>query len=281
MIASAELSRAGEVMREARKRQNLTLMDVERRTGIDVSSLSRFERGAEGRRFSRITLESLANAMRIEGRARLELFRPLGLPPAIEQELASPEFAGALEGARLPEATKAVLRHRHLARVAERYASAVPDTRGGPVDPEAVLGAHRIKVRVARGQRPQVQLKGDLWIDASGDRQRDRFLVAHGAAHAALVEIESDPAFASCSFPAPEEREDDANALTWHILVPGDRLRASVHALIGEPEVPWEREAGVQRILEIAERFDIPFLLAAKRLSEEGLLAEMCGLNEP
>jgi transcriptional regulator with XRE-family HTH domain len=281
MIASAELSRAGEVMREARKRQNLTLMEVERRTGIDVSSLSRFERGAEGRRFSRTTLEAIANAMRIEGRARLELFRPLGLPPAIEQELAAPEFAGALEGARLPEATRAVLRHRHLAYVAERYASSVPGARSGPVDPEAILRAHRIRVRAAPGQRPRVQLKSDLWIDPSGVRQQYRFLVAHGAAHAALVEIESDPVFAACSFPELDDLEDSANALAWHLLVPGDQLRTSVHALIGEPEVPWEPSAGVQRILEIAERFDVPFLPTAKRLAEEGLLAEMCGLNEP
>lgn len=271
-----EVARAGQVLRDARRRRNLTLEEVAEKTGLDASSISRFERGRDGRRLSRKSLELLADAARVEGRARLELFRPLGLPPTIERDLAAPELAGAFYGLQLPEATYAALRQCHLAGVAANYAS-MPAPRG-PVDPGALLRAHRIQVHEAPGQRPWVRIAVDVWFDAAGTRHRRRFLVAHAAAHHALAQ-DDEPEALGCSLPGVDELEMSANALAWLLLLPPDRLRERV--LSAGEVAAWEGDGGIRRIADVAEHFDVPLLAAAKRMAEEGLIAELWGLNEP
>lgn len=273
-----DLLHAGQVIRSARLRSGLSLTAVEKKIGLDPSTISRFERGQEGRRLGRDSLEALAEAVRVEPRERLEVFRHLGLPPSIERELAAPELAGAFEGAQLPEETSAVLRHRHLATVAQKYLS-VPMPRVGPIDPVVLLKAHRVQVHEVPGQRPWVRIAGDVWFDGGGPRARQRFLLAHAAAHHALAK-EGEPDALKCSLPRVDDLDASANALAWLILLPGDRLRLHVHAMGGET-VAWEEDGGLQRVVEVAQHFDVPVLAAAKRMSEEGLIPEMWGLGEP
>jgi transcriptional regulator with XRE-family HTH domain len=276
--STKQLERAGQILRDARKRHGFTLTEVEERTGLHASSISRFERGRDARRLSRVSLEALADALRLDGRERLELFRPFGLPPATERELAVSEFAGAFDGAQLSEGTRAALRQRHLANVAERYLL-LPTPRVGPIDPSAVLRAHGLQIHEAPGQRPWVRVADDVRFDATGARQRRRFLLAHAAAHHALAQ-EGEYDALRCALPDVDELDLSANALSWLILVPGDRLRDRALAA-GAEVTPWEGDGGLRIIVEVAEHFDVPVPAAAKRMAEEGLIAEMWGLNEP
>jgi transcriptional regulator with XRE-family HTH domain len=257
------------IITAARLRAGLSLTATAKAAGTSPSHLSRVERG-ERTGISAELLERLARALRIDA---AELLAPAGmLPSGTAAALADPRLARAFEGA-LPAVTWDALRRLHIAAVADQWRREA-GTSASPVDPDAVLRAHRIEVFYDPIATVEVRFPDGAHaiINPSLGTARRRFLAAHAAGHGAL---EAEP---SCDLESQSDRELDATAFAGFLLAPHADLRNAARQASPFYDV-WSAE-GAALIVEIAERLGIPLWLVARRLAEDGRLAEAADRGE-
>lgn len=259
------------VLATARTRAGVSLAELGEMAGTSASHLSRLERG-ERTGVSPALLERLARALHLDP---AELLAPAGvLAGDVTAALSDPGLAKALGPEALPPATRDALRRLHIAAVAEdwRLEANEPPM---PVDPSAVLRAHRLNVYLDPSSPQQVRFPdgAHVVIDPSGGAVPTRFLAAHAAGHAAL---ESEP---SCNLDSQSEAELDATAFAGFLLAPrGGILQASRQAAPSYDV--WQPESASRFITEVAERLGMPAWLAARRMAEDGRLAEAADRGE-
>jgi transcriptional regulator with XRE-family HTH domain len=274
-LLAANTGSFGALVRSARSRQQLSLVQAAARAGTSASHLSRLERG-ERTALSRDLLARLASTLDVQPG---ELFAAAGLlPPTIERELADPELALALaDGDRLPFRTREMLRRRHLAALAERLFGAPA---AGAVDVERLLRDKGYTVVPAIGPERSLVFDG-LTLRYHGETPEiERFLLSHALAHIALEAAEGP----SCGLhgdapsPAADELEGEATTLAAFILVPTSPLAIAVREESERYKV-WL--GGTGPLLEaVAGRFGAPAWLVARRVSEEGFFADAAELRD-
>lgn len=262
----------GEIVRTARLRHGLSLVDVAGRAGTSASHLSRLERGKR-LALSRELLERIASTLEVDP---ARLFAAAGLlPPAIERELANPDFSLALvDAARLPYRTRWVLRRRHLAGLVDRE---FPVPGAGAVDLEALLRDRGYTIVEEPGGERRLEI-GASSVRCGGDpAQLRRFLFAHALAH---IVLHREPRchLDALATPDEEESEAEATALASFILVPTSPLAIAVRDEAERYDV-WVGGTG-PLIEAVAGRFGAPAWLAARRIGEEGFFADAAQLED-
>jgi transcriptional regulator with XRE-family HTH domain len=203
----------------------------------------------------------LADALAIDP---ARLFSAAGiLPPGIAAELSGPLLAPAVdEGGRVPHKTQWTLRRLSLAATAAAQTFAEPLQ--PPVQPREYAATLGFSVELDDG-RPSAAFESGLITCTAPDSASKRFMIAHAIAH---IVLEESP---TCAFESFSQDELDATAFASFLLAPPDLLRRLVRQL-APPFNAWV-EAGA--LLDAtAKRLDAPSWLVARRIAEDGLLAE-------
>jgi transcriptional regulator with XRE-family HTH domain len=250
-----------ELLAASRRARKLSLTQLAKKAGASTSHLSRIERG-ERDSLSRELLGRLATALDLDPERLFAAARLL--PPDVERELANPAFAGALfAGYEVPAPTRALLRRVHIARAVERE---FPQLARELVNPKALLEERSFAVEISEGAEA-VAIDGMTVRCSATMPATARFLLAHALGHAVL---EPDPL---CSFNTFSPEEQDATAFAAFVLAPPGPLRRTVFALAGSYDV-WRGASGAL-IEAAAVRVAAPAWLVARRITEDGLLAEL------
>jgi len=250
-----------ELLASSRRARKLSLTQLARKAETSTSHLSRIERG-ERDSLSRELLGRLAAALDLDPERLFAAARVL--PPEVERELANPALAGALvAGYEVPAPTRALLRRVHIGRAVERE---FPQLGRELVNPKALLEERSFIVEISEGAEA-VTLDGTTVRCSATMPATARFLLAHALGHAVL---ETDPA---CSVKAFTPEEQDATAFAAFVLAPPGPLRRTVFGLAGSYDV-WRGASGAL-IEAAAVRVAAPAWLVARRITEDGLLAEL------
>lgn len=255
--------RAGARLREARRAAGLTVEQLAKLADIDKGHLSRVETG------QRNLPETLARELaRHLGIAADEILIAGGrLPLEVIGALASETLAGALSLPQLYDATLPALRRLHLARVAEDH---LMTTFGSATEPPRVARLLATAgVTLDRGPDPGILEVSPGRFAVGPDVPADHTALIGG--HLAAHQILGD---AGCDIGGFGETELEATALASFLLAPRPALRSVALRLRNELKLqPW---GDVTTMITLAaERFALPVWVAARRLSEDGLLGEM------
>lgn len=250
-----------ELLASSRRARKLSLTQLARKAETSTSHLSRIERG-ERDSLSRELLGRLAAALDLDPERLFAAARLL--PPEVERELADPAFAGALvAGYEVPAPTRALLRRVHIGRAVERE---FPQLARELVNPKTLLEERGLAVDVSEAAEA-VAIDGATVRCTAATPASARFLLAHALGH---VVLEPEPA---CSLSAFKPEEQDATAFAAFMLAPPGPLRRTVFALAGSYDV-WRGASGAL-IEAAAVRVAAPAWLVARRITEDGLLAEL------
>jgi transcriptional regulator with XRE-family HTH domain len=200
------------------------------------------------------------------------------LHPAIEAELASTELAFAVgRGDRLDSKTYANLRRLHLRAQANAFLERVEGTARVPIDTIQLARAADLKAHTCEDTvRWPVTFDGNTAVIVGpGGTPQNRFWLAHAIGHALLNQMH-------CDITTVTDSELDASALASFLLIPGSELARELNFFQARNREldPWEPTTTTGLILALASRFLVPTWLIARRLGEEGRLAEMAGVDE-
>lgn len=265
----------GATLRRLRSRADLSLRALASLCGIDHTHLSRLERG---RVPSRDLLERLGEALGPE--ALVELAAAAGrLPARVEETLAS--FPHAMTPAVLEKWTVPSLRRSEASHRAEPLLLRAPagGVSRGRIDPEALCRYQGFQPRFETGAGfGPVVVFGDRTVtirdpgdrDDAGSLPRQRFLVAHAAAH--LIAEQQ-----ACTFPRMTGEEQLACDVAAYLLCPRGLLEQAVLAArieLGEDvSGPWASRSG-DIVSAVAEKLAIPGWVAVRRLADDALLED-------
>ncbi len=247
-------------------RGDRSIRSVASDAGISQAHLSRIESGERAAPPDLVV--RLAAAMQVDAEPLLEL--AAGLPEGVLRQLADPEFRLALRGGELSARTRSLLRRAHLGEVADRIRARIGGEARDPVDVRQLVAAVGATLRpstrgdslIVVGREPSVG------VSAGGaTQQRYRFLVAHAVGHIALG------ATAGCDINGAADEELDATALASFLLVPGAALRNFARDE-GRRHDMWDPD-GAEFVAAAASRFAVPLWMVARRLGEDGRLAEL------
>lgn len=188
--------------------------------------------------------------------------------------LTDPGLGRALGPGALPGPTRDALRRLHIAAVAEEWRLEAGEP-AVPVDPARVLKAYRITVYLDPGSPVQVRFPDGAHavVNPGGGHIATRFLAAHAAGHAAL---EGEPA---CELDSQSDAELDATAFAGFLLAPRVGVLQACRQAAPSYDV-WDPESAARFIAEVAERLGMPAWLAARRVAEDGRLAEAADRGE-
>lgn len=269
--APAEDMVLADTLASSRQRVGLSLAALADAAGTSPSHLSRLERG-ERKGVSAALLERIARALRIDPAVLLGAAGVLAADVSVA--LAEAGLARALGPGALPAATRDALRRLHIAAVADdwrRHAGEPPI----PVDPVRVLGAHLITVYYDGGSPVPLRFPDGAHavINPSGGPITARFLAAHAAGHAAL---QDEPA---CDIESQSDHELDATAFAGFVLAPHGGVLQACRQAAPSYDV-WAPESATRFMSEVAERLGMPVWLAARRVAEDGRLAEAADRGE-
>ena len=237
-------------------------------TGLSLGHLSRFERGKRSIRWEAVS--ALVSELDLDPAEVVAAARRL--PPWIEDEIAVPGFAYALiEGDRVPQRTRMALRRFHIAAVVEARFP-VGSLRGN-VDPTALLASvGRRHDVLEEPEAPYVDIGSGTIKCGRGPDDVIRFQLAHALGHVVLET-------AVCNIRNEnDEAEMDATAFAAFLLLPGVLLKREVTrtAHLGV----WQEQSIGPLVDEVAVRLGAPPWLAARRIAEEGMLAQLGHLGE-
>lgn len=261
------------VLREYRKLAGKVLKEVARDSGVSISHLSKLENGKRVA-VSKRAIGNIASALNIPAG---ELFTAAAvLPRDVEREIADPSLANAVMiGYRLPTGTRAALRRMHLGALAGK--AQVMGTTRGRAEPEQLLARRGYTWRADAQENPPWIHLGSAEVICAGDAEHPdheaviRFELAHAFAH---LELDAHPRCDIRAMGEPAER--DATSYAAFLLAPNTILVAAAQ---GSRLEVWEDGPG-DFIREIAGRLGAPAWLVARRLGEEGLLAQAAGVGE-
>lgn len=269
--ARAAGSALADALASARRTAGLSLTAVADSAGTSASHLSRLERG-ERTGVSPALVERLAKALQVDP---TDLLSSAGyLAAEVSAALSEPDLARALGPGSLPTETRDLLRRRHIAAVAEKWRREAGEP-AVQVDPVTVLKAHNLTVYFDRESRTQVRFPDGAHaiVNPSGGPIPARFLVAHAAGHAAL---QAEPA---CDLESQSDSELDATAFAGFLLGPHAGVLQACREASPRYDV-WEPQAATGFITEVAGHLGMPVWLAARRLAEDGRLAEAAERGE-
>jgi transcriptional regulator with XRE-family HTH domain len=234
---------------------------------IDKGHLSRIENG----------LRPLTEALAAELAGHLgvpswEILLAGGqLPSDIASALASAGVATTLEPARLLNVTLPTLRRQHLSYLADEHVAGL----GAATDPPRI---NRLLasagVRVVRGAGAGIRELAPGHFEVGPDIPEDHLslVAAHLVAHR-LLEHET------CDLAGFGTAELEATSMASFLLAPRAALRSA--ALRLRNELGIEPFGDVTALIGLAaERFGLPVWVMARRLGEDGLLAEMVEVGE-
>lgn len=252
-------------------RGDRSIRSVAADAGISQAHLSRIESGE--RKPPPELVVRLAAAMQVDAEPLLEL--AAGLSEGVLRQLAEPELRLALRGGELSAPTRSLLRRAHLAEVAERIRARIGGEARDPVDVRLLVAAVGATLKpsdegaaaVVVGPEPSIAVSAEDVTQA-----RYRFLMAHAVGHVALG------ATAGCNIDGAADEELDATALASFLLVPGAALRNFARDE-GRRHDMWDPD-GAEFIAAAASRFAVPLWMVARRLGEDGRLAELAEVDE-
>lgn len=264
---------SGDALRRALRlsRGERSIRSVALDAGISQTHLSRIESGE--RTPSPGLVARLAAAMQVDAEPLLELAS--GLSEGVLSELAEPEFRLALRGGELSIPTRSLLRRAHLGEVAERIRARIVGEARDPMDVRLLVAAVGATLKPAAAAAAPVVVGSEPSIAVSAEgitQERYRFLVAHGVGHVALGVING------CEIEGAADEELDATALASFLLVPGVALRNFARDE-GRRHDMWDPD-GAEFIAAAAARFAVPLWMVARRLGEDGRLAELAEVDE-
>lgn len=239
--------------------------------GISQTHLSRIESGE--RTAPPDLVVRLAAAMQVDAEPLLELTADLSA--GVLRQLAEPEFRLALRGDELAASTRSLLRRAHLREVAERVRARIGGEARDPVDVRQLVAAVGATLKPSTAAAPSVVVEPEPGIAVSPNgvtQKRYRFLVAHAVGHVALG------ATAGCDIDGAADEELDATALASFLLVPAAALRNFARNE-GRRHDMWDPD-GAEFVAAAASRFAVPLWMVARRLGEDGRLAELGGVDE-
>lgn len=241
----------------------MTLEDLAVEADTSTAHLSRIERD-ERHHMSPDLRDTLARILELPADAVLRADPRLST--AVGQELADPAYAAALmtEG-RVAQRARSALRRASLALTAEATFGAG----SASVDLTRALREHGLAAADAPDAVPDLRLDAPIaWVGHGLSPARARFAQGHALAHAML---EAAPV---CDWGAATAAEAEATALASFILAPRAILGRTVRRAAARLGIDvWDRGAG-DLIAAVAEELDLPAWLVARRVSEEGLLAQ-------
>ncbi|HVM00498.1 MAG TPA: XRE family transcriptional regulator [Egibacteraceae bacterium] len=249
-------------------RGDRSMRSVAREAGVSQAHLSRIEAGERGAPPDLI--ERIAGALQVDAGPLLELTD--ALPGSVIAALADRDIRLALGPGELPSDTRHLLRRLHIAHIAERVRARLAGPPRGPVDPRRVLAA--LGWRMEPGMSAAVEfLAGHrVSVPHAADAIRHRFLLAHAVGHLALSDA---PA---CDLQSASDAELDATALAGFLLVPRAELRNFAREE-GRRHDLWDPD-GSEFLAAAAVRFAVPLWMIARRLGEDGRLAEIAEVDE-
>jgi transcriptional regulator with XRE-family HTH domain len=256
-----------EALRAARG--DRSIRSVARDVGLSQAHLSRIESGE--RPAPPALVERLAAALQVDAGPLLE--RADALPAAVIAALASTDLRLAVGPAELPAATRDALRRIHLAELTERLRARVPGSPRDLVDPRRLLGSLGWATEPSGGAPIEFLPGKRVAIADAGDSARHRFLLAHAVGHIAL---QGDAPW--CSPESASDIELDATAVASFLLVPRAELRNFARDE-GKRHDLWDPD-GSEFLAAAAVRFAVPVWMVARRLGEDGRLAEIAAVDE-
>ena len=259
-------------IRQARGTRRLRWLAAQ--VGCDPAHLSRVENGE--RQPSLELLTKIENVLQLREGELAELAP--SLPSAVANSLGDSELALAVgRGEALDLYTYSTLRRIHLARVAERFLRTVPGIARPPIDPTRLAAARRIAVSTSTApSAAPVKMTGDSVVVAGpAGTLNHRFWISHAVGHALLENTE-------CAFDSAADVELDASAIASFLLVPRSELKRESSALRAgmKPLDMWDATDALNFIARLGTRFGAPVWIVARRLGEDGELAETAKVDE-
>ena len=265
-VATADAG-AGARVRAARVASGMTLEQLATLAGIDKSHLSRIETG------ERLLSEPLADELATHvGLKAWEVVLAGGqLPADVAAAIASGRVGETLEPSRLSRSTIPALRRQHLSYLADEHVASLGAATEAPRLGRLLASA---KLTVDRGASAGVREIAPSRYEIGGDIPDDHVALigAHLVAHRLLGHDTCDLA----GFGTPEL---EATAMASFLIAPRAALRSAALRLRTDLGIaPW---GDVTELITLAaERFDLPVWVMARRLGEDGLLAEMVEVGD-
>jgi Zn-dependent peptidase ImmA (M78 family) len=108
-------------------------------------------------------------------------------------------------------------------------------------------------------------------IDPCVDAAEGRYLLAHMVGHLA-TETET------CNRDLLDQPEADASTFAAYLLLPGVELRRLTKAMAAGRTL--RNPGDFTLIAEVAERFGVPFWMAARRAADEGVFDELAEVGD-
>jgi transcriptional regulator with XRE-family HTH domain len=258
---------AGERLRAARHAAGMTVEALAGLAGIDKGHLSRIETGR------RPLPERLARELaRHLGTPAWEIVLAGGqLPSEVAGALAGAGVATALDPGRLSTATLPALRRHHLSYLADEHAANL----GAATDPPRLtrlLASAGIRMVRSAGEGVREVTPGHFEVGTDIPEDHHALIGAHLVAHRLLEH-------APCDIAGFGTAELEATAMASFLLAPRAALRSA--ALRLRNELGIEPYGDVTALIGLAaERFGLPVWVMARRLGEDGLLAEMVEVGD-
>ncbi len=260
-MATAEAG-AGARVRSARTAAGMTLGQLATRTGIDKGHLSRIENGV------RPLPEQLARELAGHlGVPASEILLAGGqLPSEVAAALAGGGIATALELGRLARVTLPALRRQHLSNLADEHVAGLGAATEAP-RLTRLLASAGVQVARAAGEGIREIAPGRFEVGADIPDDHVALIGAHLVAHRLLDH-------GACDLAGFGTAELEATAMASFLLAPRAALRSAALQLRNDLGIqPW---GDVTELITLAaERFGLPVWVMARRLGEDGLLAEM------
>lgn len=262
----------GDRIKEARGTRGLRSLAKE--VGCTAGYLSRIESGERQPSLELLTM--IENALKLREGELAELTP--GLPPAVAESLGNADLALAVgRGKTLDPHTYSALRRIHLAATAERFLRSLPGSARLPLDPMRLATAVRLAVSTTNAtSAAPVRMTGDSIVVAGpSGTLTHRFWISHAVGHVLLGSTE-------CDFDSAADVELDASAVASFLLVPRSDLRRESSAIRAglKPLDMWDATDAMNFIARLGTRFGAPIWIVARRLGEDGELAETAKVDE-
>ena len=258
---------AGARVRAARLAAGMTVEALAGLAGIDKGHLSRIETGR------RPLPESLASELaRHLGVPAWEIVLAGGqLPGEVAAALAGAGVATALEPGRLGRVTLPALRRHHLSYLADEHVASL----GAATDPprlNRLLASAGVRMVRGVGEGIREVAPGHFEVGTDIPEDHHALVGAHLVSHRLLEH-------GSCDIAGFGTAELEATAMASFLLAPRAALRSA--ALRLRNELGIEPYGDVTALIGLAaERFGLPVWVMARRLGEDGLLAEMVEVGD-